>query len=297
MKKYRLIHQNSNIEVPEGRLDIGRSVECYLVLDDPSVSRIHATMINDGDRLLLEDRGSRNGCVVNGTRVTGTTELRDGDRVAIGHQTIRIVTLDRGFDAERTLGLIGCKKCGSWMATTDERCPQCGTPTASGVPDDAKATMGPADVRARAVADAVRKTQQPQMMIGGLMRKAIGMEKYEEADRLMGNLMEMTIKREKAGQAVPDEELSELTANLFALAEATRNPKHISGLFAFYHARGKLLPRETIEELYNLVRKVGYRACPEMTRYLAFLASRTATFTPGEKFIHRRLEGLVGVCS
>jgi hypothetical protein len=34
-----------------------------------------------------------------------------------------------------------------------------------------------------------------------------------------------------------------------------------------------------------------------MSRYLAFLSTKTPTFSPGEKFVHRRLEGLVSLCS
>ena len=94
MKKFRLIHQNSNLEAPEGRSDIGRSIDCYLVLNDPSVSRVHATIINKDDKLLIEDRGSRNGCSVNDVRVKGTRELGDGDVITIGHQTIKVVAIE-----------------------------------------------------------------------------------------------------------------------------------------------------------------------------------------------------------
>lgn len=297
MKKYRLIHQNSNIEAPEGRLDIGRSVECYLVLDDPSVSRIHATIVNDGETLILEDRGSRNGCIVNGVRASGQQVLRDGDRISIGHQIIRIVALDRGFDAERTMGLIACKSCGSWMSTGDPRCPHCGALSGDAQGLDARKTMKPEESRQSRSSGGLFKTQQPQMMLAGLIKKAISMDKFEEAERMLKNLIESTLRREKSSDPVPDNEIEDIAAMTLSLAEATRNPRHISNLFSFYNASGRLMSRETTESLYEKVRKVGYRSCPEMSGYLQTLAARAGTFSPGERFIHRRLEGLVGVCS
>jgi pSer/pThr/pTyr-binding forkhead associated (FHA) protein len=120
MSKYRLIHQNSNIEVPSGRFDIGRSTECYLILDDPSVSRVHATIVHEDGKLWVEDRGSRNGCLLNGARIAGQHRLSDGDRLAVGHQTIRIVAIDRPPDADKTLGLSSCKSCGAWVSSTEE---------------------------------------------------------------------------------------------------------------------------------------------------------------------------------
>ena len=48
------------------RLRIGRSAECELVLDDPSVSRVHAELRFEGDFWRLLDLGSKNGCFVDG---------------------------------------------------------------------------------------------------------------------------------------------------------------------------------------------------------------------------------------
>lgn len=284
MKKYRLIYQNSNIEAPEGRFDIGRAAECHLILDDPSVSRVHATIVNEEAGLFLEDRGSRNGCIVNGTRIAGRVPLADGDRITIGHQSIRIIAMDKISDADRTLGLVTCSGCGSWVSSHDARCPQCGAPRAAAGADPKKAAR-------------MNLTQQPQLMIATLVQKALDMGRHEEAEKLLSNLMESMVKREKRGEAIDAEELETVTRHTAALCEATRNPAHISRLFAFHHARGRLMSRETIESLYELVRKVGYRSCPEMSRYLELLSSISGTFGPGEKFAHRRLEGLVSLCS
>ncbi|MCK9461887.1 MAG: FHA domain-containing protein [Proteobacteria bacterium] len=296
MKKYRLIYQSSNIEAPEGTFDIGRSNECNLILDDPSVSRVHATIVNENELLFLEDRGSRNGCIVNGNRISGRVQLFDGDRITIGHQSIRVVALGKVANADRTLGLVTCAACGSWIANNEMNCPQCGAPRSS-TGGDPKATFRVDPIQSPRRKSDLHKTQQPQFMVAALLQKAISMERFEEAEKLLANLMESAIKREQRGDKMEEREIEDVTRSTIAIAEATRNPKHVSNLFAFHHARGKLMPRETIEALYGLVRKVGYRSCPEMSRYLAFLATKATSFSPGEKFVHRRLEGLVSLCS
>jgi pSer/pThr/pTyr-binding forkhead associated (FHA) protein len=61
-----------------------------LVVDDPQVSRRHASVRPAGDGLEVEDHGSRNGTWVNGARAEGPTRLAPGDRVRIGETTFEI---------------------------------------------------------------------------------------------------------------------------------------------------------------------------------------------------------------
>ena len=62
---------------------IGRSTECSVMLEVPSISRRHARFyLNDG-RAMLEDLNSRNGTSVNDVRLTAPVELHDGDQVQL----------------------------------------------------------------------------------------------------------------------------------------------------------------------------------------------------------------------
>lgn len=66
---------------------IGRSgLLCDLTVADPSVSRSHCRIFFAGSRWLLEDAGATNGTYVNGRRVQGRHQLRDGDCVRLGHE-------------------------------------------------------------------------------------------------------------------------------------------------------------------------------------------------------------------
>ena len=62
-------------------LQIGRTAECDLTLPDSSISRHHARLYLDEDTLMIEDLGSANGTLVNGSVLEGKQALRDGDEL------------------------------------------------------------------------------------------------------------------------------------------------------------------------------------------------------------------------
>jgi len=65
------------------RTTIGRSPDCPIFLDDVTVSRKHAVLLEREGRWFIEDQGSLNGTFVNRRRVE-TAELSDGDELQIG---------------------------------------------------------------------------------------------------------------------------------------------------------------------------------------------------------------------
>ncbi len=73
--------------IPERGLTIGRSVDCDIVLEDESISRRHARIGQEKGQCYIEDIGSRNGLLVNGSR-TRYHWLREGDTVDLPHYRI-----------------------------------------------------------------------------------------------------------------------------------------------------------------------------------------------------------------
>lgn len=65
-------------------LEVGRSQELGIVLEDGEVSRRHARISPSSGSVVVEDLGSRNGSFVNEQPIDGPREIRPGDRVRIG---------------------------------------------------------------------------------------------------------------------------------------------------------------------------------------------------------------------
>ena len=69
---------------PRGqRTTIGRSPDCEIFLDDVTVSRRHAVLVERDGAFFIEDQGSLNGTFLNRRRIE-SGQLEDGDELQIG---------------------------------------------------------------------------------------------------------------------------------------------------------------------------------------------------------------------
>ena len=73
-----------------GRTRIGRSPDCDVFLDDVTVSRNHALLVERDGRFFVEDEGSLNGTFVNRRRID-SAELENGDELQIGKYRLTFV--------------------------------------------------------------------------------------------------------------------------------------------------------------------------------------------------------------
>jgi hypothetical protein len=72
---------------------LGRSPDCQVVIDDPSVSKVHARLRLDGQQWQVKDEGSRNGTFINGERLGEAWQLvTDGDTLAFGDAQLIFLT-------------------------------------------------------------------------------------------------------------------------------------------------------------------------------------------------------------
>jgi hypothetical protein len=70
--------------LPTGeRTTIGRSPDCDIFLDDVTVSRKHAVLVQKEDAFYIEDQGSLNGTFLNRRRIE-SGRLENGDELQIG---------------------------------------------------------------------------------------------------------------------------------------------------------------------------------------------------------------------
>src|SRR3954471_16130903 len=90
--RHSLRYNDHDIELPAGEFVIGRAANCQLSLDDPLVSRNHATLTVTPDAVVLADLGSRNGVRVNSDRIEGRRSLSHGDQISIGSQDMTLLS-------------------------------------------------------------------------------------------------------------------------------------------------------------------------------------------------------------
>lgn len=82
----------------KGPVIVGRSEEATLSLSDLSLSRRHALFQCESDCWTVQDLGSRNGTLVNGSRLVAPVTLRVGDELQMGR--VRMEVLECGAPAE-----------------------------------------------------------------------------------------------------------------------------------------------------------------------------------------------------
>jgi hypothetical protein len=72
------------------RTRIGRSPDCDIFLDDVTVSRNHAVLVEEDGEFVVEDQGSLNGTFVNRKRID-RAPLREGDELQVGKYRLTFI--------------------------------------------------------------------------------------------------------------------------------------------------------------------------------------------------------------
>ncbi|HJT52610.1 MAG TPA: adenylate/guanylate cyclase domain-containing protein, partial [Candidatus Angelobacter sp.] len=82
-----------------------------LVLNDASVSRFHAVIKLNDNKVSIADRGSTNGIVRNGEKINEESELENGDVIQVGQYALRLENVDeKGIQVRRA----------EWPSTLDQ---------------------------------------------------------------------------------------------------------------------------------------------------------------------------------
>src|SRR5262245_13980787 len=106
-----LTHGKESWSLDVRPISIGRSAECDVVLDEDTVSRVHAYLVPTPDGPLLVDR-SRHGTTVNGEGRQGPgvllgagDQLRVGSSLLLVRQSDKRTSLELAAKTERRLSL------------------------------------------------------------------------------------------------------------------------------------------------------------------------------------------------
>ena len=92
------------IEPSDTGVVIGRQPGLEVTLDSGAISRRHARLTWEGERVYVEDLKSSNGTFINENRITARTLLRPGDTLRIGSSILRLTVPEPRLDPDMTLG-------------------------------------------------------------------------------------------------------------------------------------------------------------------------------------------------
>jgi len=101
-------HQTRRVPLKGDRISLGRAQDNDLSYpEDASLSRQHCAFERDGEVWWMADLGSKNGTMINETRINGRRQLSPGDRLTAGHLVITLVDTDAEVDAEAVVFVRG----------------------------------------------------------------------------------------------------------------------------------------------------------------------------------------------
>lgn len=231
------------MDLPLGETIVGRSSFCHITLDDPLVSRRHAAFRVENGRLLVKDLGSRNGILVNGSPVTGGTELVDKDRVRLGTHELVVssVALPGGVVRRQTppTGLKWrCGSCGHLYPSRLEECPECGTLT----PREEETITGNLPVP-----DAGWSLQ----LLGDALDRAVLLERWTDLQRILDQARAM-LNSQMAARDIDSRHFASLTKAATALLEGCGDARWVVWVLALHASRGVLPGPEAIRCLERL---------------------------------------------
>jgi sigma-B regulation protein RsbU (phosphoserine phosphatase) len=81
--------QSTPYDLTADEVFLGRNPDCGIQLQSNMVSRRHARVFKEGDKVLIEDLGSGNGTFVNGTKIESSTVLEHEARIKLGPILLR----------------------------------------------------------------------------------------------------------------------------------------------------------------------------------------------------------------
>ena len=96
---------SKRVRVERDRITLGRAVTNELSYpDDGALSRFHLALENQGNHWTITDLGSKNGTLVNGSKIDKSQILSPSDRISAGHITIEFV--DSALTTRRTVEFV-----------------------------------------------------------------------------------------------------------------------------------------------------------------------------------------------
>ena len=248
--QFKLLYRGNTVWLPPGQLYVGRSCGCHIVIDDPLVSRRHAQLTVDGERVRIEDLSSINGVFVNGERLLEEQYvLREGDRIQLG-------------DEELVFGS-GRHEASNFPEGRD---------TASGVDP-----VVPAEAEAGADSDSgTEPTTRADgvALMGSVADRVLAQGHVREAEQMLSSVLTNLLSDALRGKHVPAETVPVAIGYAIKLAWATRQGEWFDYVAELLYATRRPIPPELTATLLAALQRVTPVNVPRLRRYVNALISQ-----------------------
>jgi pSer/pThr/pTyr-binding forkhead associated (FHA) protein len=303
----------SELELREGSLLAGRLPECDVMIDDGLVSRMHARISVRDDSVVVEDLHSTNGVYVNGTRITHSALLREGDRLLLGTTEIslfearpdaRVAPLRARREEPPRSSLVmppaGARDAAATTLPVDRR-------EAFGklelhldelaleAQDDGPPSARSADLRSlRTRSSGVPSTARADALevIGALADRLASGGNLDEARRVLSSHLKRILQGATAGLTVPDEVCLLASRHALSLARWTGQSAWIDYVIELHLAARRAMNPETFTTFESVVLSVGDFDRQLFTYYVDGLRGERALLTVDERLVLDRLIAL-----
>lgn len=272
MARYRLRFLLQEFDLPRGKTVIGRSLDCNLTIEDPLVSRQHASILLDDTGGSVEDLESRNGVRVNGVQIRSATRLVDGDRVRIGTQDFVFCRIESAAKAHsKTTGVLRlCAECRLPYPREMVSCPNCEA-TEQTEEDTLSGTFGSENQAAWSV----------QLLVEALER-ALTLGRLSDAERLARRATAQVEELVTVGAAVDSKALAALAGQVVATTLATNDPTWVLWTLGIYRRIERVPPIDVVEGVGEAAGKHRGVVSGALNALLQLLESTDRSASPGD---------------
>lgn len=299
----------SEVELREGSLLAGRLPECDVMIDDGLVSRMHARISVRDDSVVVEDLHSTNGVYVNGTRITHSALLREGDRLLLGTTEISL------FEARPDARVTPLRARREEPARSSVVVPPADrSVAATTLPADARGAFGKlelhldelaieaqdagppsarsADLKAlRSRSSGVPSTARADALevIGALAERLATAGNLDEARRVLSSHLKRILQGATAGLTVPEEVCLLASRHALSLARWTGQSTWIDYVVELHLAARRAMNPLTFATFESVVLSVGDFDRQLFTYYVDGLRGERALLTVDERLVLDRL--------
>jgi hypothetical protein len=260
-----IVAAGKELELQAGSASLGRDENARIVLEDPLVSRNHATLsIQPNGSVLLQDLHSTNGVFINGVRLSRPDALLcEGDRILLGTTEISVF----GLRGSLTLSI------DPQAALTPADAPVSQTlrsPAAEQTPLPGRGTRRPRQAMTTGRSAAIDLVGQfaEQMMASGLELEAV---------RTLSEPLQNLLKGASAGLSVPEAILESATTYALKLREWTERDAWLDYVFELHQACQQM-PSDRVLRLLEQACFQGAHVDRSLVRYL--IATLEGNTTP-----------------